>query len=84
MSVIKFPGDDSNEDIVAYHIMIEYEGADGQGLLAEGLGYLTTIGGFVCISSDMDRKDHKYYLPPVMIAFDRVIRIDADEATEIN
>lgn len=82
MSVLEFPGGGSNKEMPRYHIMIEYEGADGQSHLAEDVGHLTTIGGFVCISRDASESG--YYLPPVMIAFDRVIRIDADETSTVN
>jgi hypothetical protein len=85
MSILEFPGNKrgSSDGLQMYHVMIEYEGANGESHIAEDIGYLTTIGGFICISKDLEQKDG-YYLPPVMIAFERVIRIDSDETSTVN
>jgi hypothetical protein len=73
MSVIDFPAVTPD---TRYHITIEYEGADGYIWHVEGVGILTTLGGFICISEKAEGDG--VYIPPVMISSERVIRIDSD------
>lgn len=73
MNVIDFPAPIPD---TRYHITIEYEGADGAPGHVEGVGILTTLGGFICISEKP--KGDGTYIPPIMISSERVIRIDSD------
>lgn len=75
MAIIDFPGPKNDQRM---HITIQYEDVGGEAAFVNGVGYLTSMAGFVCISTDADMSANTAPLPPVLIPFERVVRIDTD------